>query len=126
MVYRSLADFEHDLAADLLNRGRFSRSAPPSAARAQIVIVIDDGFVSGDERVVAMRYGRRHSSSTSRHRLTDWRRVAGYNWWSGTERSARTAFGVEEFADMDSLSVAEAEAFARSMAGTDSRPPLNS
>jgi len=29
---------------------------------------------------------------------------------------ARSAFGVEEFADMDSLTVAEAEAFARSMA----------
>ncbi|MBR7540391.1 hypothetical protein KC221_29840, partial [Mycobacterium tuberculosis] len=33
MVYESLAELESSLAAELLDRGRFSRSAPPTAGR---------------------------------------------------------------------------------------------
>lgn len=117
MIYRSLADFEDDLAMDLLERGRFSRSAPPSAARAQIVIVIDDGYVSGDERVVGDA-GMEAVSILDLSAPTDGlavRRGLQLVVRDG-KVGARSAFGVEEFADMDSLSVAEAEAFARAMA----------
>ncbi len=53
MIYPTLADLENSLASDLLERGRFSRSAPPNGTRAHLVIVIDDGYVAGDERVLS-------------------------------------------------------------------------
>ncbi|WP_374693994.1 type VII secretion protein EccCa [Gordonia rubripertincta] len=117
MVYRSLADLEDDLAVDLLERGRFSRSAPPSAARAQLVVVIDDGFVSGDERIVGDA-GMEAVCILDLSAPTDGLAVRrGLQLVVGEGKiGARSAFGVEEFADMDSLGIAEAEAFARAMA----------
>ncbi|PVY31432.1 S-DNA-T family DNA segregation ATPase FtsK/SpoIIIE [Williamsia muralis] len=117
MIYRSLTELEDDLAVDLLERGRFSRSAPPSAGRIQLVIVIDDGFVSGDERVVGDA-GMEAVSILDLSAPPDGlavRRGLQLVVRDG-KIGARSAFGVEEFADMDSLTVAEAEAFARSMA----------
>ncbi|PHV69032.1 type VII secretion protein EccC [Williamsia muralis] len=117
MIYRSLTELEDDLAVDLLERGRFSRSAPPSAGRVQLVIVIDDGFVSGDERVIGDA-GMEAVSILDLSAPPDGlavRRGLQLVVRDG-KIGARSAFGVEEFADMDSLTVAEAEAFARSMA----------
>ncbi|MGK9270261.1 type VII secretion protein EccCa [Williamsia muralis] len=117
MIYRSLTELEDDLAVDLLERGRFSRSAPPSVGRIQLVIVIDDGFVSGDERVVGDA-GMEAVSILDLSAPPDGLAVRrGLQLMVRDGKiGARSAFGVEEFADMDSLTVAEAEAFARSMA----------
>ena len=117
MIYRSLADLEDDLAADLLERGRFSRSAPPAAGRAHLVVVIDDGHVTGDERIVGDA-GMEAVSVLDLSAPPDGlavRRGLQLVIRDG-KVGARSAFGVEEFADMDALSVPEAEAFARAMA----------
>ncbi|TSD96907.1 type VII secretion protein EccCa [Gordonia rubripertincta] len=117
MIYPTLADLENALAADLLERGRFSRSAPPSGNRAHLVVIIDDGYVAGDERVL---------SSAGMEGVTVLDLTAPPDGLAarrglqlvvrGGKVSARSAAGVEEFADMDSLTVAEAEAIARRMA----------
>ncbi|MBY4574118.1 type VII secretion protein EccC [Gordonia paraffinivorans] len=117
MIYPTLADLENSLASDLLERGRFSRSAPPNGTRAHLVIVIDDGYVAGDERVL---------SSSGMEGVTVLDLTAPPDGLAarrglqlvvrGGKVSARSASGVEEFADMDSLTIPEAEAIARRMA----------
>lgn len=117
MVFPTLADFETAMAADLLDRGRFSRSAPPAQGRHHLVVVIDDGYVAGDERLIndagmegvtVLDLTAPPDGLASRRGLqlvVRNRKVA-----------ARSAFGVEEFADMDSLTIAESEAIARRLA----------
>ncbi|RPA12151.1 type VII secretion protein EccCa [Gordonia sp. OPL2] len=117
MIYPTLADFENSMAADLLERGRFSRSAPPSPGRAHLVMVIDDGHVAGDERLIndAGMEGVTVLDLTAPPDGLAARR--GLALVVRNRRlSARTAFDVEEFGDMDSLTIPEAETLARRMA----------
>lgn len=117
MIYPSLVDLENSLAADLLERGRFSRSAPPATGRAHLVVIIDDGYVAGDERLI-------NDAGTEAVTILDLTAppdgLAARRGLQlvvrGGRVAARSAFGVEEFADMDSVTVEEAEAVARRLA----------
>ena len=117
MIYPTLADLENSMAADLLERGRFSRSAPPNANRAHLVVIIDDGYVAGDERIIndAGMEGVTILDLTAPPDGLAVRRGLQLVVRGG-KVSARSAAGVEEFADMDSLTIPEAEAIARRMA----------
>ncbi|WP_040511427.1 type VII secretion protein EccC [Gordonia soli] len=117
MIYPSLTDFENSLAADLLERGRFSRSAPPTPGRAHLVVIIDDGRVTGDERLItdAGMEGVTLVDLTAPPDGLAARRGLQLVVRNQTV-AARSAFGIEEFADMDSMTVAEAEALARRLA----------
>ena len=117
MIFESLADLETSLAAELLDRGRFSRSAPPVAGRAHLVVIIDDGHVAGDERLI-------NDAGTEQVTVLDLSAppdgLAARRGLELTIRGgkvcARSAVGIEEFADMDGLTIAEAEAIARRLA----------
>lgn len=117
MVYESLAELESSLAAELLDRGRFSRSAPSTAGRVHLVVIIDDGHVVGDERLL-------NDAGTEQVTILDLSAPPdGLAARRGLELAicdekvcARSAVGVEEFADMDALTIAEAEALARKLA----------
>ena len=52
MLFPSLELLENSLAADLAERGRFSRNSQPTQGLTQLVVVIDDGYVTGDERLI--------------------------------------------------------------------------
>lgn len=117
MIFPSLADLETALGAELSERGRFSRSAPPTPGRMHLVVIIDDGRVSGTERLVndAGMEGVTVLDLTAPPDGPAARRGLQLVVARGVV-SARSAYGVEEFASMDSLSVAECEAFARRLA----------
>ncbi|QIS02317.1 type VII secretion protein EccCa [Nocardia brasiliensis] len=53
MLFESLSELETSLSDDLLERGRFLRNAPATTGRVHLVVVIDDGYVSGSERTVS-------------------------------------------------------------------------
>ena len=50
MVYDSLGELETALPDELLERGRFMRNPQPTQGRLHLVVMIDDGYVSGTER----------------------------------------------------------------------------
>src|SRR5205807_5817739 len=52
LLFPSLELLEKALSADLGERGRFTRNAQPTPGLRQLVVVIDDGYVTGDERLV--------------------------------------------------------------------------
>jgi S-DNA-T family DNA segregation ATPase FtsK/SpoIIIE len=52
MLFPSLELLETSLGPDLAERGRFSRNAQPSGGLKQLVVIIDDGYVTGNERLV--------------------------------------------------------------------------
>lgn len=117
MLYPTLTDFENSMATDLLERGRFSRSAPPTPGRPHLVVIIDDGQVTGDERLV-------NDAGMEGVTIVDLTAppdgLAARRGLQLVVRNrkvlARSAVGVEEFADMDSVTIAEAETIARRMA----------
>lgn len=117
MIFPTLAELEDSLAAELDARGRFSRAAPPSPNRPHLAVIVDDGYVSGEERLVT-------DAGTEGVTLVDLTApVDGLAARRGLQLvvrnrkvAARSAIGVEEFADMDALSIPEAEAIARRMA----------
>ncbi|AZG44965.1 ESX secretion system protein EccC [Gordonia insulae] len=117
MIYPTLADFENSMATDLLERGRFSRSAPPTPGRSHLVVILDDGYVAGDERLIndAGMEGVTVLDLTAPPDGLAARR--GLQLVVRNRKvAARSAFGVEEFADMDSLTIPEVETLARRMA----------
>lgn len=114
MLFPSLDVLEDALAGDLAERGRFNRNNQPAQGVRQLVIVIDDGYVTGDERLstdagldgvtVLDLNGPRGAATAGRSLqlvLED------------GDVAARTAAGVERFATADTLTLAEAEATAR-------------
>ncbi len=117
MLYGSLAELEEALASELIERGRFSRTASANANRKQLVIIIDDGYVNGTERLVS-------ESGTDAVCVIDLTAPAdglatrrGLSLVVGRGRvAAKTPSGAEDFAAIDSVSVADAETFARLMA----------
>ncbi|WP_067818994.1 type VII secretion protein EccCa [Nocardia inohanensis] len=117
MMYGSLGELETALADDLLERGRFMRNPQPTQGRVHLVVVIDDGYVSGNERLISesgldavtvIDLSASENSLAARRGL---QLVA-----AGGEVFAKSAAGTEKFATADRVTLAEAEAFARSLA----------
>lgn len=122
MIYDSLDRLETELAADLADRGRFSRSAPPVTARLHLLVVLDGGRRTGDEEL-AIGAGREgltvldlqpdlptgDTESLAERRGLQLVAAPG-------ALAARSAAGLERFAVIDQLSAARAEALARSIA----------
>ena len=82
LLFPSLELLERSLASDLGERGRFSRNAEPTKGLKQLVVVIDDGYVTGDERLVTDA----GLDSVTVLDLNGARRLrptgAGCSWWS--------------------------------------------
>ncbi|WP_328390931.1 type VII secretion protein EccCa [Nocardia sp. NBC_00416] len=117
MMYQSLGELETALSAELIERGRFMRNPQPTQGRLHLVVVIDDGYVSGNERLVA------ESGLDSVTVLDLTAPETGLAARRGlqlvcadAEVSAKSAAGVERFATADEVSTAEAESFSRALA----------
>jgi len=114
LLFPTLELLESALESDLSERGRFNRNAQLEDGRRHLVVVIDDGYVTGDERLITdagldsvtvLDLNGPRDASASRRGL---QLVV-----DGDGVGARTASGVEHFAKSDDLSLAEAEATAR-------------
>ncbi|MCM6776103.1 type VII secretion protein EccCa [Nocardia sp. CDC159] len=117
MMYGSLGELETALSAELMERGRFMRNPQPTQGRTHLLVVIDDGYVNGSERLVSesgldsvtvLDLTAPENGLAARRGL---QLVVG-----GGSVSARSPAGVEKFATADQVSIAEAEAFARALA----------
>ncbi len=117
MVTGSLARVERWLDPELRDRGRFARNTPPQPEAPQVVVVIDEGEVSGEERIVLeeglvgvtlLDLSDSLGTVPARRGL---RLVT-----DGGRLGAHGAGDVEWFAAPDGLSVAEAAALARRLA----------
>ncbi|MGV9799946.1 type VII secretion protein EccCa [Mycobacterium sp. NPDC003449] len=114
LLYPTLELLETALESDLSERGRFNRNSQLADGQRHLVVVIDDGYVTGGERLITDAgldsvtvldlNGPRDGSGSRRglQLVVD-----------GEDVGARTASGVEHFAKADDLSLAEAEATAR-------------
>ncbi|RDI64502.1 type VII secretion protein EccCa [Nocardia pseudobrasiliensis] len=117
MMYGSLGELETALQAELMERGRFMRNPQPTQGRTHLVVIIDDGYVNGTERLV---------SESGLDSVTVLDLTAPENGLAARRGlqlvvsngavSARSAAGVERFATADEVSLAEAETFARALA----------
>jgi S-DNA-T family DNA segregation ATPase FtsK/SpoIIIE len=114
LLFPTLELLETSLAAELAERGRFSRNAPATQGLKQLVVVLDDGFVTGDERlstdagmdsVTVLDLNGPRDGATARRSL---QLVV-----DGDDVAARTAAGIERFATGDTITLAEAETTAR-------------
>ncbi|MHA3023881.1 type VII secretion protein EccCa [Mycobacterium sp. BMJ-28] len=114
MLYPSLELLESSLSADLSERGRFNRNSQLPQGTKQLVIVIDDGYVTGDERLVTdagldsvtvLDLNGPPDGAAARRGL----QLVVDN----DDIGAKTAAGTERFATPDRLTVAEAQATAR-------------
>jgi S-DNA-T family DNA segregation ATPase FtsK/SpoIIIE len=110
----SLAQVERYLDEELRDRQRFTRNAPPIADQPHIVIVIDDGEITREEKLILeeglvgvtlLDLSESLGSLTTRRGL---RLMV-----EPTRLGARSASGVEWFGAPDELSLVEAEALAR-------------
>ncbi|MBF6212541.1 type VII secretion protein EccCa [Nocardia puris] len=117
MMYRSLAELETAMAAELLERGRFMRNAQPTAGRVHLLVIIDDGYVSGSERIVS------DAGLDSVTVLDLTAPQAGLAVRRGLQLvvadgmvAAKSAAGVEKFATADAVTRSEAESLARDLA----------
>ncbi|MBF6242260.1 type VII secretion protein EccCa [Nocardia elegans] len=117
MMYRSLAELETSMAAELLERGRFMRNAQPTAGRIHLLVIIDDGYVSGTERIVsdAGLDSVTVLDLTAPQGGLAVRRGLQLVVADGTV-AARSAAGVEQFATSDPVTIAEAQTLARALA----------
>ncbi|GED98001.1 type VII secretion protein EccCa [Gordonia crocea] len=118
MLYRSLGDFDKNHGPDLIERGRWARSAPPTQGRVQWVVVLADGYVSGSEPVI--NDGGLDSVTVidirgAAYELTA-RKGLQLEIKDDGVLAARTATDSEEFAVADQVSVSLAETIARRMA----------
>ncbi|MFC8046823.1 type VII secretion protein EccCa [Nocardia sp. NPDC057353] len=117
MLYTSLGELETALQGELLERGRFMRNPQPTQGRLHLVVVIDDGYVNGSERLVS------ESGLDSVTVLDLTAPEGGLAARRGLQLlvgdgdvSARSAAGVEKFATVDTVGTAEAAALARGLA----------
>ncbi|MFD4354871.1 type VII secretion protein EccCa [Nocardia sp. NPDC058518] len=116
MLYTSLGEFESALSSELLERGRFMRNPQPTQGRVHLVVVIDDGYISGNERLISesgLDSVTVLDLTAPEHGLAA-RRGLQLVVEDGAV-SARSAAGVERFATVDTVSVAEAESFSRAL-----------
>ncbi|WP_067835709.1 type VII secretion protein EccCa [Nocardia lijiangensis] len=117
MLYESLSELETSLSEDLLERGRFLRNAPATPGRLHLVVVIDDGYVSGSERTIS------DAGLDSVTVLDLTAPQTGLAVRRGLQLvvdeaviGARTGGSVENFAGPDRVSLAVAATFARGVA----------
>ncbi|MGV9614062.1 type VII secretion protein EccCa [Nocardia xishanensis] len=117
MLYESLSELETSLSEDLLERGRFLRNAPVTPGRLHLVVVIDDGYVSGSERTIS------DAGLDSVTVLDLTAPQTGLAVRRGLQLvveeaviGARTGGSVENFAGPDRVSLAVAATFARGVA----------
>ncbi|MFC0314934.1 type VII secretion protein EccCa [Gordonia phosphorivorans] len=117
MIYDSLELLETDLADDLAQRGRFSRSAPPVGARPHLIVVLDGGPRTGDEELVI---GAGREGLTVLDLRPDGESLAVRRGLrlvvEGGGVAAHTVAGLERFATADSLSAERVEVLARGLA----------
>lgn len=113
LLFPGLELLERALATDLGERGRFSRNAEPTKGLKHLVVVIDDGYITGTERLVT-------DAGLDSVTLLDLNgadapanRRGLQLVVEGDDVGARTAVGVERFATPDAITIAEAEATAR-------------
>ncbi|MBU3065389.1 type VII secretion protein EccCa [Nocardia sp. NEAU-G5] len=116
MLYESLSELETALSEDLIERGRFLRNTPPTAGRLHLVVVIDDGYVSGSERIIS------DAGLDSVTVLDLTAPQTGLAVRRGLQLvvedgviGARTSGTVEKFAGPDQVSMAESATLARGM-----------
>ena len=114
MFYTSLGTLEQSLEDEIADRSRFSRSAKPDPDRPHLVVVIDDGFVDGTERLVGESGydGVTVLDLTAPESGLAVRRGVQLVV-SGRTLAARSAAGTEEFATIDRFPVAQAQTLAR-------------
>ena len=114
LLFPTLELLETTLAGDLAERGRFTRNAQPTQGLRQLVVVLDDGYVSGDERLVTdagldsvtlLDLNGPRDGAVARRSLQ--------LVLEGEDVAARTAVGFERFATPDAITLAEAETTAR-------------
>jgi DNA segregation ATPase FtsK/SpoIIIE, S-DNA-T family len=115
MLFPSLELLENSLASDLAERGRFTRNSQPTHGVKQLVVVIDDGYVTGEERLITDAgldsvtvldlNGPREGPASRRGLL----QLVVEN----DDVGARTAAGTERFATPDRITLAEAQAAGR-------------
>jgi S-DNA-T family DNA segregation ATPase FtsK/SpoIIIE len=117
MMAGSLAQVEELLGEQLRDRPRFARNTTLQADAPHILIVVDEGEVTGEEQIIleegvagvtVLDLSASLGSLTSRRGLT----LA----IDGATIGAHGASGVEYFGTPDSLGVAEAESVARALA----------
>jgi DNA segregation ATPase FtsK/SpoIIIE, S-DNA-T family len=113
-LFPTLELLESSLAGDLAERDRFSRNSTPTQGTVQLAVIIDDGYVSGDERLIteAGLDGVTVLDLNGPHDVSASRRCLQLLVENG-EVGARTAAGIERFATPDGLTLAEADAIAR-------------
>jgi S-DNA-T family DNA segregation ATPase FtsK/SpoIIIE len=114
LLFPSLELLENALSADLSERGRFNRTAPPTQGLRHLVIVIDDGYVTGGERLITDA----GLDGVTVLDLNGPREGLGGNRGlqlvvEADSVGARTKVGVERFASPDRMTLAEAQATAR-------------
>ena len=114
MLFSSLSKFESVMGSELSDRGRFSRNAAPTQGLKQLIVVLDDGYVSGDERLVT-ETGLDSVTVLDLNAPKDGLAVRRGLQLVVEEHSVavRSVAGVEKVADPDTFSIAEAEATAR-------------
>ncbi|MFW3123179.1 ESX-4 secretion system protein EccC4 [Mycolicibacterium mageritense DSM 44476 = CIP 104973] len=114
MLYPSLELLENSLATDLAERGRFNRNSQLPQGLKQLVIVIDDGYVTGDERLITdagldsvtvLDLNGPADGTAARRGL--------HLVVEDDDIGAKTAAGTERFATPDRLTLAEAQVTAR-------------
>lgn len=116
LLFPSLELLEQALSTDLAERGRFTRHAELPQGLRHLVVVIDDGYVTGDERLAS-------GSGLDSVTVLD---LTGPPDGHGAGRAlqlvlepdnvgARTRAGVERFATPDRMGMAEAQATARQL-----------
>ncbi|WP_127783955.1 type VII secretion protein EccCa [Rhodococcus sp. X156] len=117
MLFSSLAELEESLQEVLADRGRFSRNAAPVPDQPQLVVVVDGGDVTGTEHVLleeGLAAVTLLDLSACLGTLASRRGLRLVVTAEGV--GARSAAGVERFADPDAMSVAQVEALARRLA----------
>jgi DNA segregation ATPase FtsK/SpoIIIE, S-DNA-T family len=116
LLFPSLELMEEALATDLAERGRFSRNAEPTKGLRQLVVIIDDGYITGNERlstdagldsVTVLDLSGPRDGQAPRQGL---QLVV-----QADNVAARTRAGVERFATPDQMSLAETQTTARSI-----------
>ena len=116
LVAGSLAELEEALSAELVDRQRFSRNAQPVADQPQIVVIVDGGEVTGEERILLEEGLAGVTLIDLSSCLGTLPARRGLRLVATPEGvGARSASGVEKFADLDVMTVAQCEALARSL-----------
>jgi DNA segregation ATPase FtsK/SpoIIIE, S-DNA-T family len=114
LLFPTLELMETALSSELAERGRFTRNSQPTQGLKQLVVVLDDGFVTGDEQLITdagldsvtlLDLNGLRAGASARRSL---QLVV-----EGDDVAARTAVGVERFATPDTITIPEAETTAR-------------